>query len=378
MGYLLKTKDGQYITRPITHPATDAQVRAQLLALGAEGGLSAQAGPNAKITAHRGYHVTARQNTIAAYNAAAEAGFRWIEVDIHTTADGVMVMGHNTTVTMYNAGTAVSVTFPSANYSTIKDYTWDSAGVYPLATLSQTLIAMRRQNMKIVLDLKTGTNEAVLREVSKTGMSDQVYLSFTSVDGAISFANILNQHKDVGVRVIPTDYAKLCTLAATISNPILADVNASMVASSDTWRQYFSNALSAGVPILMSGCTMSNKAIWCVVASGMMANDDANISFPDFLTAISADMEKHCAVAASASSAAVSAGASTTVTASSNASDAYGYVYACSDDPTIAKVAQSTFGNEITLSIIGVKAGSTTVRVFTGSGAHCDISVTVS
>lgn len=378
MGYLLKTKDGQYITRPISHPATDAQVRAQLLSLSQSGELSMQSTQNAKITAHRGYHVTAKQNTIAAFKAAAEAGFQWIEVDIHTTADGVLVMGHNTTVTMYNAGSSVSVTFPSANYSTIKNYTWDSAGKYPLATLSQTLNAMKRYAMTIILDLKTGSNEAVLREVSRCGMADHVYLSFTSVDGALNWAETLNKHKQIGIRVIPTDYEKLCTLASTASNPIIADVNASMVATSDTWRQNFSNALSAGVPIMMSGCTLTNKAIWCVLSSGVMANDEINISFSDFLSVISCDMEKHCTVTASATSATVSSGSRTTITASSDATESYGYVYAASYDPTVAKVSQESFGNSVTFSIIGVKAGSTTVRAFTGSGSHVDISVTVS
>lgn len=378
MGYLLKTKDGQYITRPISHPATDAQVRAQLLSLSQSGNLAVQSTQNAKITAHRGYHVTAKQNTIAAYKAAAEAGFQWIEVDIHTTADGVMVMGHNTTVTMYNAGTAVSVSFPSASYAAIKGYTWDAAGNYPLATLSQTLNAMKRYPMTIVLDLKTGSNEAVLREVSRCGMADHVYLSFTSVDGALSWADTMNKHKQVGIRVIPTDYEKLCTLAATVSNPIIADVNASMVASSDTWRQNFSNALSAGVPIMMSGCTLSNKAIWCVVSSGVMSNDDLNISFSDFLSAMSGDMEKHCTVTASAASASITVGSSASITASSDATESYGYVYAASYDPSIAKVSQSGFGSSATFSIIGVKAGNTTVRAFTGSGAYVNIAVTVS
>ena len=377
MGYLLKTKDGQYITRPISHPATDAQVRAQLLSLSQSGNLAVQSTQNAKITAHRGYHVTAKQNTIAAYKAAAEAGFQWIEVDIHTTADGVMVMGHNTTVTMYNAGTAVSVSFPSASYAAIKGYTWDAAGNYPLATLSQTLNAMKRYPMTIVLDLKTGSNEAVLREVCRCGMADHVYLSFTSVDGALNWADTLNRHKQIGIRVIPTDYEKLCTLAATVSNPILADVNDSMMASSDSWRQYFSNALSAGVPIMMSGCTLTNKAMWCVVTSGVMANDDLNISFSDFLSAISADLTKSCTLTASASSASVAAGAYTEVTVSSDLSDPAGYVYACSADPAVAAVAQQSFGKQCTLRILGKKAGSTTVRAFTAAGDYRDIAVTV-
>ena len=40
MGYVLKTKDGQYITRPITHPATDEQVSAQLKSLSESGELN--------------------------------------------------------------------------------------------------------------------------------------------------------------------------------------------------------------------------------------------------------------------------------------------------------------------------------------------------
>lgn len=40
MGYQLVTKNGQFITRPITHPATDAQVRQQLESMAAAGTLT--------------------------------------------------------------------------------------------------------------------------------------------------------------------------------------------------------------------------------------------------------------------------------------------------------------------------------------------------
>ena len=48
MGYALKTRDGSYITRPISHPATDEQVKAQLAALLEEGGIEVSGSSSAR------------------------------------------------------------------------------------------------------------------------------------------------------------------------------------------------------------------------------------------------------------------------------------------------------------------------------------------
>ncbi len=47
------------------------------------------------VIAHRGATATARENTLAAFAAAADAGANWIELDTHLAADGQVVVFHN-------------------------------------------------------------------------------------------------------------------------------------------------------------------------------------------------------------------------------------------------------------------------------------------
>lgn len=51
-----------------------------------------------QVIAHRGDSQAARENTLAAFAAAVEAGADWIELDVRTTRDGVAVVLHDTTL----------------------------------------------------------------------------------------------------------------------------------------------------------------------------------------------------------------------------------------------------------------------------------------
>ena len=53
------------------------------------------AGATPLILAHRGFAVAARENTLAAFAAALEAGATHIESDIQVTADGIAVLFHD-------------------------------------------------------------------------------------------------------------------------------------------------------------------------------------------------------------------------------------------------------------------------------------------
>lgn len=48
-----------------------------------------------EIIAHRGLHESARENTMAAFEAALSGGSAAIELDVHATADGVIVVHHD-------------------------------------------------------------------------------------------------------------------------------------------------------------------------------------------------------------------------------------------------------------------------------------------
>ena len=48
-----------------------------------------------EIFAHRGLHVTERENTIGAFEAAVALGVDGVELDVRRTRDGVLVVHHD-------------------------------------------------------------------------------------------------------------------------------------------------------------------------------------------------------------------------------------------------------------------------------------------
>lgn len=329
---------------------------------------------NCKIIAHRGYHAAAAQNTIAAFVAAAEAGFRWIEIDIRRCADGIYVMAHDATVTLYNNGTKVSVNVPNSNYKTIKNYTWDAAGKYKLCTLQAVFNAMMIYDINMICDLKNGNNSDIMALAALSGAVDKVLLSYSSFGAAYNDRNLLLKYDNVPIRCIPTKYSEYGTLASAINNPIYADVNASM---STHIQQYLNISLSCGVPVIFSGCTKDNFDKWSVLANGTMANGDLNITYKEFYDLLDNDYDIVCNITPSVNSVSVEPSGSVSLTASSNASTPGGYVYGFVVDPTVAKLTQSAFGQSASFSVAGVAAGNTVLRLFTGSGEIVDIPVIV-
>lgn len=329
---------------------------------------------NCKIIAHRGYHALVVQNTIEAFKQASEHGFKWIEVDIRKCNDGIYVMSHDASVTLYNNGTAVSVNIPSSNYETIKNYTWDSAGQYKLCTLQSVFNAMMIYDMNIICDLKNGTNTEVMGIASLCGAVDKVLLSYSSFQAAYNDRDLLLKYDNVPIRCIPSDYANFATLASAINNPIYADVNAS---ETTHYQQYLNIALSCGVPIIFSGCTTSNYNRWCVLANGCMANLDLNISYDGFYDLLDVDYDYATTITPSASTLSVAVNGTATLTGTSDLDSAGGYVYGYSLNPSVAKVTQTGFGKTGTFTITGMSSGSTTIRLFDGCGEIVNVPVTV-
>ena len=60
---------------------------------------AARHGPDLPLAmAHRGFSRDGLENSMAAFRAAVELGFRHLETDVHTTADGVLLLFHDETL----------------------------------------------------------------------------------------------------------------------------------------------------------------------------------------------------------------------------------------------------------------------------------------
>lgn len=144
--------------RAIDHPYFDAPP----LALAHRGGACDTAG-------------LARENTLAAFEAAAAAGYRYLETDVHLTADGVLIAFHDDELDRVTDGRG-----------RIAQLSWDQVsraridGTEPVPTLRELLRALPQARVNI--DLKAdGTPEATLWALRELRATDRVCIgSFSS------------------------------------------------------------------------------------------------------------------------------------------------------------------------------------------------------
>ena len=64
-------------------------------------GMRAPRNGNVYVVAHRGAHDGVPENTLAAYRRAIDLGCDFVEIDVRTTLDGVLVSIHNSTIDAY-------------------------------------------------------------------------------------------------------------------------------------------------------------------------------------------------------------------------------------------------------------------------------------
>ncbi|SCY10281.1 Glycerophosphoryl diester phosphodiesterase [Lachnospiraceae bacterium XBB2008] len=142
--------------------------------------------PSPKVWAHRGASGYLPENTLEAFNLAADMGADGIELDVQFTRDRQLVVIHDERIerTSDGQGAVADMTLYQLrqyNYNrTIPDDTQ-----YDIPTLSEVLELIRPNGMIINIELKTGVNfypgieQATVDLVRKYGMEDRViYSSF--------------------------------------------------------------------------------------------------------------------------------------------------------------------------------------------------------
>jgi glycerophosphoryl diester phosphodiesterase len=121
--------------------------------------LSSAPSPDARhvaVIAHRGDHTAARENSLAAFRAAIDAGADFVELDVRTATGGVLVLAH--------------------------DAAFDRAQVDTFAAA----LALVKGRCGVYVDIKAAEPERVIGEIEAAGMeNDAVFYARPAVLAAI-------------------------------------------------------------------------------------------------------------------------------------------------------------------------------------------------
>ena len=129
-----------------------------------------------QVMVHRGLKCAAPENTIPAFQAAVEAGFEWIEVDIRLTRDGYYVLMHDSSVDRTTDGSGAVAEMDLAAIQKLDAGSWFSPRFAKtrVPTFTETLDFCKGK-INLYLDCKGKQDPAKLVDViQKAGMERQV------------------------------------------------------------------------------------------------------------------------------------------------------------------------------------------------------------
>ena len=172
-----------------------------------------------KVWAHRGASGYKPENTLEAFELAIRQGADGIELDVHTSADGELIVIHDETVDRVTDGTGLIKDMTLAQLKELKVSTpAEPNGIYRVPTLAEVLDLMRTTDMMVNIELKNsicfypGMEEKILKLVKEMNMEDQlIYSSFNHY--SLLQLKQLDDHVQTGILfsdgwVNPAMYAK--------------------------------------------------------------------------------------------------------------------------------------------------------------------------
>ncbi len=138
-----------------------------------------------QIVAHRGASADAPENTMPAFRLAVEVGADGIETDAHLTSDGHIVLIHdeNTLRTTGFDGEVGDLTLAELRKLDAGSWFGSAFAGTPIPELWELLELLQPTKLTLNIELKNGYRNypgleaAVLGEVARYGMADQVYYS---------------------------------------------------------------------------------------------------------------------------------------------------------------------------------------------------------
>lgn len=166
------------------------------------------------VVCHRGANTIAPENTLPALECALAAGFDHIEVDLHITADGEIVVIHDPKLERTTNGTGPVTARTLEELRNLDAGSWFDPffeGTL-IPTLAEVLALIERYDARAYLEFKSAPPAPVLEQVEAAGLLDRVFFwSFNrdflhELRGLSAEARIMSRREDYG------------TLAETLSD----------------------------------------------------------------------------------------------------------------------------------------------------------------
>ncbi len=121
--------------------------------------------------AHRGFSLQGRENSMAAFAAAVELGYRYVETDVHATSDAVVVAFHDDTLDRVTDGTGAVTALP---WETVRRAR--IGGTEPVPTLEELLGTW--PDLRVNIDIKSpGAVAPTVEVIERTGAHDRICIA---------------------------------------------------------------------------------------------------------------------------------------------------------------------------------------------------------
>lgn len=140
-----------------------------------------------KIYAHRGASAVAPENTMAAFKKAIEMGADGVELDVHLSKDGELIVAHDETLERVSNGTGriVDYTLEELRAFNFAMGKWEGFEPQQVPTLREVYALLKPTGMGINVEIKSGIilyegiEQKLLELAREMGMEDRVlYSSF--------------------------------------------------------------------------------------------------------------------------------------------------------------------------------------------------------
>lgn len=140
-----------------------------------------------EVQAHRGASAIAPENTIAAFRAAAQAGAKWVELDVALSADGTLVVIHDDSVDRTSSGSGSLGALTHAEIAELDAGSWFDPRFAnePIPTLAQTITALGELGLSANVEIKQHAHHksldqlvrAVQTEIAKRDPATRIMIS---------------------------------------------------------------------------------------------------------------------------------------------------------------------------------------------------------